>query len=96
MVISCAKRDVVRRQHLCGAVFLNAVRYRALVETQIDEMGLGVVFDHKLRKAVRVGIFQNQQLAPVAGNHSGGLVGIQECSVLFFAEIFPLVMLSVT
>lgn len=85
--------DVVRRQHLCDAVFLDAVRYRVLVETQIDEMGLGVVADHKLRKAVRVGIFQNQQPAlPVAG----GLVGIQECSVLFFAEIFPLVMLSVT
>ncbi len=49
-------------------------------------MGLGVVADHKLRKAVSVGIFQNQQLAlPVAGNHSGGLVGIQECSVLFFS-----------
>ena len=56
--------DVVRRQYLCDAVFLDAVRYRVLVETQIDEMGLGVVADHKLRKAVRVGIFQNQQLAP--------------------------------
>ena len=80
------------------AVFLDVVRYRVLVETRIDEMGLGVVVDHKLRKVVSVGIFQNQQLAlPVAGNHSGGLVGIQECSVLFFfAEIFPLVMLSVT
>ena len=55
--------DVVRRQHLCDAVFLDAVRYRVLVETQIDEMGLGVVVDHKLRKAVRIGIFQNQQLA---------------------------------
>ena len=64
MAISCAKRDVVRRQHLCDAVFLDAVRYRVLVETQIDEKGLGVVADHKLRKAVRRGIFQNQQLAP--------------------------------
>ena len=56
--------DVVRRQHLCDAVFLDVVRYRVLVEIQIDEMGLGVVADHKLRKAVSVGIFQNQQLAP--------------------------------
>ena len=56
--------DVVRHQHLCDAVFLNVVRYRVLVEIQIDEIGLGVVADHKLRKAVRIGIFQNQQLAP--------------------------------
>lgn len=56
-------------------------------------MGFGVVIDHKLRKAVGVGIFQNQQLALAgAGDHGGGLVGIQECSVLVFsAEIFPLV-----
>lgn len=91
--ILCKIGDVVKHKHLRNAVFFDIIRYRILKEAQVDQMGFGVVIDHKLRKAVGVGIFQNQQLALAgAGDHGGGLVGIQKCRILVFsAEIFPLV-----
>ena len=91
--ILCKIGDVVKHKHLRNAVFFNIVRYRILKEAQVDQMGFGVVIDHKLRKAVGVGIFQNQQLAfAVAGNNGCRLVGIQKSGILVFSfQIFELV-----
>ena len=60
-----------------NTVSLDIVRYGVLEETQVYKMRFGIIVDYKLRKAVGVGIFKDQQLAlPAAGNHGGRLVGI--------------------